>query len=78
MVDLTRLGVYAAGAAVFSKDFGAAGGVSWWLIGAACAAAFAGSALGAQVVKKVTMAQVRKVVAVMLGVLGVAVMAGVV
>jgi uncharacterized membrane protein YfcA len=78
MVDITRLAVYAVGAALFTKDFGAAGGVSWWLIAAACAAAFVGSAAGAQVVKKVTMKQVRKVVAVMLGVLGVAVMAGIV
>lgn len=76
LVDLTRLSVYALGAATFSPNFGAAGGVSWTLIAAACLCAFLGSALGAQVVKKVTMKQVRRVVAVMLGLLGAALMAG--
>lgn len=78
MVDIARLGVYFAGAALVSKDFGAARGVPWPLIAAACVCAFMGSVVGAQFVKKVTMAHVRKAVAIMLGVLGVAVMSGVV
>ncbi len=77
IVDITRLAVYAAGAAMMSKDFGTAAGAPWTLIAAACVCAFIGSAVGAQVVKKVTMKQVRKVVAVTLGVLGLGVMAGV-
>lgn len=78
LVDITRLLVYFAGAALSTKDFSTASGVPWTLIAAACLASFTGSALGAQIVKKVTMKQVRKVVAFTLGVLGIAVMAGVV
>ena len=77
MVDITRLVVYALGASLLARNFGAAGGVSWWLIAAACLAAFTGSALGSLLITKVTMTHIRKVVAVALGILGVLVAGGV-
>ncbi|MEZ6232797.1 MAG: sulfite exporter TauE/SafE family protein [Phycisphaerales bacterium] len=78
MVDIARLAIYAAGAAFFTKDLAPAAGVPWPLVAAACLAAFAGSALGAQLVRKVTMHHVRRTVAVLLAILGTAMIAGVI
>lgn len=78
LVDVTRLGVYFAGAALFTKDFGAAAEGNWWLIGAGCVAAFAGSAIGSRLVKKMTLSTVRAIVAALLLLTGVAMIAGVI
>jgi uncharacterized protein len=69
LVDLTRLGVYLIGFAALAKghDWGVLGSRRMaLLIGAACLAAFVGSYFGAQLVKKVTLKTIQRIVAVML------------
>lgn len=65
IVDVARLAVY--GREFYTEKFGAVSqGGGWYLVGAACLAAFTGAFLGARLVKKVTMRGVRIVVGVML------------
>ena len=78
LVDVTRLGVYFAGAALFTKDFGAAAEGNWALIGAGCLAAFAGSTIGSRLVKKVTLSTVQAIVTALLLITGLAMIAGVI
>lgn len=63
LVDVARLGIY--GYDFFGDKFVLLDG-QWWLIGAACLAAFLGAFVGSRLVKKVTMKGVRIVVGVML------------
>lgn len=80
MVDITRLSVYGATAAVAGRS-GAMEG-AWpetgWAIGVGCACALAGSVAGARLVKNVTVGWLRGFVAVSLGVFGAAMAGGVV
>lgn len=76
MVDVTRLAVYFTGAAFFAKRFGGLGAGEWPLVAAACVSAFAGSFVGARLVRKITLETVHTVVAVGLAIVGVAMGAG--
>jgi uncharacterized protein len=71
LVDAARLTVYGAGLAT-----GEAGntldGALWPLVATACVAAFAGSYTGARLLRKTTLRQVQVTVAVLLGVLALA------
>ncbi|HMO51884.1 MAG TPA: sulfite exporter TauE/SafE family protein [Kiritimatiellia bacterium] len=79
VVDVARLLVYGATFSGFSGTFVSRGGASGWaLVGAGIVAAFAGSMLGARLVKKVTMKTIRLIVGVMLLALGIALSAGVI
>lgn len=76
MVDLSRLLVY--GVSFFGRDWATLreqGGVG--VVAAACLAAFAGSIIGARLVRKVTLTGVRRVVGVMLLVMAAALAAGI-
>jgi hypothetical protein len=76
-VDLVRTGVY--GATFVRQDWSAfrnSGAV--WLILIAMFAAFAGSVLGAMLVTKITIDSLQRFIAVMLALIGVAMMTGVV
>lgn len=72
LIDVTRLGLYAR------NVLGVSDNLSWGLLGAAVLAAFAGSFLGNRFLKKMTLAGVQRVVAVMLVVFALAIIAGVV
>lgn len=93
-IDLARLAIYAAaaltGAEWFKQISGGdlsrlgehtrmvGGRSAWGLVGAACIAAFVGSFVGAKLVRKVTMSQVRVVVGVALMMFAAAMGAGIV
>ena len=76
IVDTVRLGVYGAG--FYGGLFVLLDPHAWTLVGAASVAAFLGSFLGAKWVAKVTLRNVQVIVAVLLGVLAVALAAGLV
>ena len=76
IVDTVRLGVYGAG--FYGGLFVLLDPDAWTLVGAASVAAFLGSFLGAKWVAKVTLRNVQVIVAVLLGVLAVALAAGLV
>src|SRR5262245_44798818 len=70
LIDVTRLGVYAG------SLLAVAGELDYSLLGAAVLAAFAGSLVGNQFLKKITMSGIQWIVTVMLVVLGLALAAG--
>ena len=75
MVDVVRLGVYAVGLGLLASktDYAALSDPhAWRLVGAASAAAFAGSFAGTRLVKKVTIRGLQRMVGLMLLVLAVA------
>jgi uncharacterized membrane protein YfcA len=72
LIDVSRLGVYVRGL------LAAHGEIDYVLLGGAVLAAFAGAMLGNQWLHKVTMDAVRRIVAAMLLVVGVALAAGVI
>lgn len=76
IVDTMRLGVYGAG--YFGGQFVLLDTHAWTLVGTASGAAFLGSFLGAKLVAKVTLRKVQITVAVLLGLLAVALAAGLV
>lgn len=76
IVDTVRLAVYGAG--FYGGMFVLLDAHAWALVGAASAAAFAGSFLGAKLVEKVTLRKVQVTVAVLLGLLAVVMAAGLV
>ncbi len=75
VVDLARLTVY--GAAFASGDVLAELSGRWTLIAVATGSAFLGSFVGTRLVRKVTISTVRRVVGVLLLVLGIAIAAGI-
>ena len=77
MVDVTRLVVYVLGFVVAgSGKFSRAGDSLGPLVITGCLAAFAGSYIGARLVKKVTIATLRKIIGVLLMVAGLALAVG--
>jgi uncharacterized membrane protein YfcA len=79
MVDAARLLVYALAVAASGRsDAQAWGGRTWLAIGVGCGAALIGTLVGQRLLKKVTLPMVRRVVGVMLMLLGAAMVAGVV
>lgn len=76
IVDTVRLGVYGAG--FYGGLFVLLDAHAWALVGAASGAAFLGSFLGARLVAKVTLRKVQGTVALLLGLLAVALAAGLV
>ncbi len=76
MVDVARLAVYFTGATLLAGRFGSIDPGAWPLVAAACVCAFAGSYLGARLVKKTTLETVHVIVGVGLVVVGVAMGAG--
>lgn len=76
IVDTVRLGVYGAG--FYGGLFVVLDPHAWLLVGLASGAAFFGSFLGAKLVAKVTLRKVQVTVAVLLGLLALALAAGLV
>lgn len=76
IVDMVRLGVYGVG--FYGGMFVLLDAHAWLLVGAASVAAFLGAYIGAKLSAKVTLGKVQLTVAVLLGLLAVAMAAGLV